>query len=454
MRRAVLLALLCAVPASAQEDNDLARIPSTVDTAATAPSPQTAHGKYYLVDALSLSSRRGTFAVPYPASPASPWANRISIDALDQWTLADDLTFHLSDRVDLTFANGLGFPGDTVRNDFREGYLTWGPAPQTYLEAGRINVRNGIAYGYNPTDFFKTRAHVAQSSADPSTLRENRLGTVMLRGQTFWDNGSLTVAYAPKLRSPTSLTATGDWIDPGFGQTNGADRFLVSLTLDVGEWNPQALVYHESGRTKFGLNLSHLIGQSIVAHAEWAGGEAPDLTVDALDFGKATGTLPPSVAILPPTDTARAFRNDLSVGATWSGVDKVMVTVEYEYHQAGFSRQDWRNWFTIGAANPPAAASLWYIRAYASDQQQPMNQHQLFARASWDDAFILHLGLSIFSLTNLYDGSTTAQMAAGYDINDSLSVGAYLGGTFGGARSEWGSLPSAASAIFQVSYYL
>lgn len=458
MRRALVLALLCAaMPAAAQEDSDLSRIPSTVDNPAATPPPATtpSHGKYFLQDALSLLSRRGTFAVPYPGSPSSPWANRTSVDAMDQWSLADNLTAHLSDRLDVTFAEGMGFPGDAVRNDFREGYLSWEPLQQTYLEFGRINVRNGIAYGYNPTDFFKSRTLVAQSSADPSALRENRLGTVMLRGQTIWDSGSLTLIYAPKLRTPTPLTATGDWIDPGFGQTNGADRFLASLALDVGEWNPQALVYHESGRTKFGLNLSHLIGDAIVAHAEWAGGESANLIAEALAFGKETGTLPPFATTQPPVPTSRAFRNDLAIGGTWSGGEsELMVTVEYEFHQAGLSSHDWHDWFAAGATDPALGQQLWFVRAYAADQQQPMSRHQLFTHVSWSDAFILHLGLSVFALTNLNDGSTTAQFSAGYDINDNWSVAAFVGGSFGGARTEWGSSPGAASAIFQVSRYL
>jgi len=65
-------------------------------------------------------------------------------------------------------------------------YLTWEPAASTYLEAGRINLRNGAALGFNPTDFLKTRTLVGQASLDPSAARQNRLGTAMVRGQKIW----------------------------------------------------------------------------------------------------------------------------------------------------------------------------------------------------------------------------------------------------------------------------
>jgi hypothetical protein len=44
------------------------------------------------------------------------------------------------------------------------------------------------------------------------------------------------------------------------------------------------------------------------------------------------------------TDNATAFRNDVAAGFSWTdSVSEVSVNLEYEYHQAGFSAQDWRD---------------------------------------------------------------------------------------------------------------
>jgi hypothetical protein len=454
MRAAVALCLLCAAaPAAAQENGDLDRIPAIIQNGPSEPQPQSnAHGKYYVEDAFALSSARGNLAVPLPPPPSSDWANRTSLDAFDQWSLGERLTFSFSDRFNLTEADGVGFPAEAARNDLREAYFTWEPLTQTYLEFGRINLKNGIALGFNPTDFFKTRTAVAQASADPSALREDRLGTLMLRAQTILDGGSLTFAYAPKLHSPRQIVgAAPSWIDPSFDQTNAADRFLLAVNLEVEDFSPQALVYHESGRTKIGFNLSHPIGQSIIAYAEWAGGSEPDLIAQAIAFGKATGTLPFAAPVLPPTSASRAFQNDLAVGASWTSETKVMINLEYHFHQAGFTSEDWRGWFDIGGADPFAASELWYIRGYASAEQQPMSRHQIFLRADWQG--IQDLDLSGISFVNLTDGSGMMQFAADYYLSDAWTVGLYAGGTFGGRRSEWGSLPGASSAIFQVVRY-
>ena len=82
--------------------------------------------------------------------------NRTSLDVTRQWTVAEPLTLTISNRFNAALENDIDLPSrQIVRNDFREGYAGWEPFGQTYLEAGRINVRNGIALGFNPTDFFK-----------------------------------------------------------------------------------------------------------------------------------------------------------------------------------------------------------------------------------------------------------------------------------------------------------
>ena len=55
--------------------------------------------------------------------------------------------------------------------------------PDTLIDLGRINVRNGVALGYNPTDYFRAGAVRAAVSVSPASLKENRQGSVMLRGQ-------------------------------------------------------------------------------------------------------------------------------------------------------------------------------------------------------------------------------------------------------------------------------
>jgi hypothetical protein len=464
-------AVLCAatpVISLAQENNDLERIPGGIPETTQSQTPKEATpaipdggrpGRFYVEDALTVSSQRSNLLVPFPPPLPPSWQNRTSIDALKQWYLTERMTATLSDRFNVYVQDGTDFPSEqSFHNNFREGYVTWEPQARTFLETGRVNVRNGVALGFNPTDFFKTRSLVDQASLDPSVIRQNRLGTVMVQGQSIWDRGSASISLAPKLASPAPISTTPQpSLDPSFDRTNGANRALLAVSYDVSDLNPQALLYNESGRTKFGLNLSHQVNQRVVGYAEWAGGKQPNLIAQAVDYGKLTGTLPPNAPTLPPTDTAERFRSDLAIGASWTSETKITLNVEYHYSQAGFSEQDWKNWFDVGTANannPPVAGELWYVRGFANAQQQPLTRHQAFVRADWPDAFVTHLELTALAFVNLYDGSSLTQLSASYDLSAAWTFRGYVSTNIGGARTERGSVPQPASAILQIVRYL
>jgi hypothetical protein len=471
MRRIFLRALLAgfglAVPlvASADENKDLDRIPPGIGSDAPAASNKAAasgtaqpHGKHFLEDAFTLFSLRGGLAVPTPPARATQWRNRASLDAADQWHLFDDVSVSLSNRFSLLAENDYAFPSrQVVRNDFREGYVTWQPLAQNYLEAGRINLRNGVALGFNPTDFFKSRSAVDQASSNPSALRDNRLGTLMLRGQSILSAGSVTFAYAPKFYTPTPVAIRPQpGISPMFDRTNAADRFLLSASTEIADLSPEALLYHANGQTRLGLNLTRPIGQSIVAYAEWAGGRRRDLIAEALSYGQKTGTLPASAPVLPPSDTNKSFRNDAALGFSWTSAAKITLNLEYHYHQAGLSGAQQQRWFAVGQAQRgflPVTSELWYLRAYANDQQEPWSRQQIFLRADWSDAFITNLELTAIGFVNLYDGSSLTQLSAHYFFSRDWTIGAYASANLGGKRSERGSFAQAGSAILQLQRY-
>ncbi len=460
LRAALALLLVAAYPIAAAAQNDeLDRIPSLPDaappSAGEATTPRTsASGRFYLENAATASSLRAGLVVPLPPPRPADWQNRTSFDATQQWILGSRLTANLSNRFNATEASSLPFPTHrNLRNDFREGYVSWEPLAQSYLEAGRVNVRNGIALGFNPTDFFKTRSLVDQVSLDPSIVRQDRLGAFMTRAQYLWGGGSASLAFAPKLYEPTPIeTGIASGFGPRFDRTNSFDRILLTLNYDVGDFAPQALLYREGATTRYGLNLSHGLGQSVIAYAEWAGGRQADLIDRAIAYGKRTGSIP-AVAPSPlPSDTAKDFRSDLALGASWTSSAKLTLNLEYHYHQAGFSAADWRRWFAAGGTSQ-TAGQLWYIRGFANDQQEPVSRQQAFLRLDWTDAFVRDLELTAFAFIDLYDGSSLAQASASYYLSDNWTIGAYLSANLGGKRSERGSAPQEGSAILQLVRY-
>lgn len=449
--------------ATKAENDDLDRLPNPQSSAEPESQPEatrSGHQPAYAENAFTGSVDRRNLVVPSPQSASSSWQERAFVDVRRDWRVRPRFTLTFSDRANMRAENDLAFvTQEDVINDWREGFFSWEAVDNTYVDAGRINLKSGAALGYNPTDFFKTRAVVEPLSADPSVLREDRLGTLMLRVQRIWTAGSMTVAFAPAVAhiSPIYSDTNLPSFDPSFGRTNARARLLVKGSINVSaNFSPELLVYREGDRTRFGVNITRGIGQSVVAYAEWAGGAQVGVVDDALAFGRETRVLPIGAPSLLPDDSNLTFRQDLSVGGSVSTKPKLTLNVEYHFHQAGFDRRDWQRWFAIGEGTTSAslaAGELWFIRSYALDRQDPLTRHSLFVRADWVDAFIRHLELTGFVNMDLLDGSSLAQLAADYFASSRWTVGVQASVNVRGAQSDFGSLPQRGSVLFKLARY-
>ena len=462
--RGIYLALLLLAwghAAQADQDSDLDLIPSAAPAPVTAaPAAASPNRRIYLENATTQVAAVQDPAVPLPAPPGYTWQERLLLDVRQDYQIGQRSRLFLSDRFNLRDEDDLPFPShEDIVTDFREAYISWRPSDQLYVDAGRINLKSGIALGYNPTDFFKTRSVTEPLSQDPSVQREDRLGTLMIRGQRIWDGGSLTFAYAPELHRPSAIYGNDDLpsFNPMFDRTNADDRWLIKGSVDFGgNSSPEFLLYREAGRTHFGTDLSMGLGQSAVAYLEWSGAERPDLITAAVDYGRETGTLPAGAAPPIPTATHSTFKSELALGVSYTTETDITFNVEYLLNQAGFSRTDWSNWFTAGsrAGSPaPLLDELWYLRRYAQDQQQQNTRQAYFARADWVDAFAVKLELTAFALVDAYDHSGMAQLSAEYYVSDTWTLGAQGVKYFGSRRSDFGSLGTSYSLLFSVAHY-
>ena len=452
----LLLALAWSGTAVAQADSGLDLIPPDSQSPPKADASHSGQS-VYAENALTGVSLRDD--LPVAASPSYDWQERLLLDVRDTRELGRTARLIFSDRLNLRAESDLSFPDrESVVNDLREAYLEWRLADQTYLALGRINLKSGIALGYNPTDYFKARTVSEPLSADPTVLREDRLGTVMLRLQHIWRGGSFTLALAPRLRRRSRIYSNTELpsFDPMLGRTNSDNRFLLKSSIDLSaDLSPEVLVYHDDHGTRLGLNLSTTVGQRVVAYLEDSVARRGDLIAEALDFGRATGALPAAARDALPPSPGRSIKNELAVGASCTTAG-VTWNLEYHLNQAGFTSQDWNRWFAIGsdATMPPAIASeLWYIRGYAVDQQQQNTEQAAFIRADWADALGLNLELSGFVSVDLRDGSEQAQAEANYYLSNAWTLGVLAARDFGSRRSDFGSLPTSYSILLSFRRY-
>lgn len=468
MNGAHAAALLCcgllatAAAVAAPPDDDVALIPDEArqQQAPADATPSIPGQRIYLEAAFSAASPRGNPIVSQPPTPPDEWQARAFLDVRKEWRLGSRVGLTLSDRLNLRDEADISFPShEDVINDLREVFATWHLMDRTYLDCGRINLKSGVALGFNPTDFFRTRAVVEPLSADPTVLREDRLGTLMIRAQSLGRWGSLAVAFAPSAYAPTPIygNAALPSFNPALDRTNATNRFVAKDSFDLAEnASSEVLVFRKGAETLFGANLALVLGQKVTAYTEWAGGRRADLLVDALHYGHMTGTLPAGIGTLLSTDPAKRFLSELSVGASYTTERKVTFSVEFWLNQTGFSRSDWNNWFTLGAnraLSPQIRGALWYLRDYALDQGEPIAAHSVFVRVNSVDTFVPKLEVTGFVDADLADRSGLAQLGADYYISDHWTLGGLITANLGARRSDFGSLSPASTFLVKVARY-
>lgn len=317
---------------------------------------------------------------------------RLSLDLRYEHALAPGLRAFVANRLDVRSPTPDG--ADAAINTLKEAYLGWQMSADALLDLGRINLKNGVAAGYNPTDWFRAGAVRSVVSIDPASLRENRQGSVMLRGQRLWSGGSLTVLYAPRLaRSPDD-----DGLSLDFGATNGRERGLVAVGETFGGLALQFLVYREAERsTQYGLNLTALANDATVAHIEWSGGrERPS----------------PLMTAAAGSGSADAWRNRLAAGFTWTSPQRLSLTAEYHYNGAGLGATAWN------ALRRTPPERLAHLRAEALATQEAPTRHTLFLHANWQDAFVPRLNLALMHHRDLTDDSRRLWFEARYHAGD------------------------------------
>lgn len=417
-----------------------------ISTALSAPAARAADAPDALpsdLDALSLADK----APSEPVTTARPWrlfvegslqrnsiddsdsryeSNRASIDGRIDASLAPGVRAVFSNRLDLRHSNRPGIEGDV--NTVREAYLSWAPTDHQIIDLGRVNVRHGSAYGYNPTDWFKEGAVRSIVSLDPAVLRENRQGTVVLQGQQLWSGGSLKAAYSPNL---------ADKPNPGtfslnVGATNPRHRWLlVGSTRFSDKLNAEMLLYGGHGiREQLGLNLSGLVGDATVVFGEFSIGKGPTLIAKSLNL-----------------DAESRYRSRAAVGLTYTTAFNLSLTAEAEYNDAGPTRRQWRE---LPGINPLGQLRL--LETSQTLQDLPARSAG-FLYALWKDALVPRLDLSAFVRRENETRSRVQWLEARYHW-DQVDLVAQWQQFSGSRQSILGSVPQSRTIELALRFYL
>ncbi len=367
-----------ALPARAADPDDADALSLTAAPAEAPPlTPGGATNRLYVEGAAGLGTLRD--------GGAGHGLYRASLDFVHSGSFAPGWRAVFSDRIDAVRPRdpqNVGSSG-TV-NSLREAYVSWQTeGGANAVDLGRMNLRYGPGYGYNPTDFFREGTLRVVTTTNPISLRENRLGTAVLRGQRLWNGGSLAIAFSPKLASaPSDAGASLD-----LGSTNHVDRGLAVLgTQWTDRISSQFLVYKESAaRAQVGASLTAAAGDAVVLFAEGSRGTEPDL------FARATRT---------PQEPAS--RNRLTAGGTWSATAKLAITAEYEYNGFALDRDAWNR----VAATQPVLLGAYLLEAQR--RQELASRKAYLVYATQKDLLTKNLDLTVLLRQDAGDRSRLA----------------------------------------------
>ena len=356
--------------------------PLSLQSAPEAPTKsERAPLRLYVEGSIGMAERR--YGLP------TARLTRGSVDL--SWTAGDTsgLRFVVSNRLDNVHPSESG--GPSTINSLREAYVGWqDQAAQHVVEFGRVNLRVGPAFGFNPTDFFRDGSSRVTTSVDPLANRDNRLGTFMLKLQRLGQAGSATILLAPKLESVRSARS----FSLDLGATNHADRALVLFSGQTStSVSGQALVYFERGKGfQLGANASSLLSDAAVGFVEVSG-------------GRDTVVVPTSTGLASRVASGQRFAS----GLTYTTQSRLALTVEYEFNGFAANRSSW--------TKSAAAGQTSILESYLSQAQMRQDlagRQAVFFHASHRGAIVKALEISGFVRLNLDDHSRLIWVEARY----------------------------------------
>jgi len=314
-----------------------------------------------------------------------------------------------------------------------------------FLELGRMNVKEGVARGYNPTDYFRGGSALTLS-VDPKERKDNRLGAVLVQGTYIAEDYTIKALYAPEISvDESSIWGNKKHFGLKLHETNKQERAtLYAGYTGLDDWSLSALVHHDDDGIHLGTNISYIYERAIW-YMEASVNKRAEQIIEALDTLHATNALMANFS----TDTD--YQTELSLGLNYTFENSVVGTFEYIYNSAGFDSHDWKTYFTLMQTSTKYTPMLGKARGVIANNAQRMSKHTLFAMARKSDA-LPNLDWVVMAWVNPVDRSTLLQVGTSYDCEDmvfSADIRSYIGK----AQSEYGSMSNDFEALLSVEYF-
>lgn len=305
-------------------------------------------------------------------------------------------------------------PAHAASVSLREAYLSRSGPTGSLLHIGRINIRDGVALGFNPTDVFRRGSLPVRRTEDPERLRESRLGVVALGAQLPLGQGSVAVVVAPEIDDASDPA----WYDAQLGATNSSGQAYLRVTAPTwsGVYSNAVMHARKDGERTLGFNLNRNIGHAGTAYLEFARARREPLT-----------------AIIDPVPPTLRWANQWSLGATYATESGFTFGLEHQYNGFGLDADDWRRLWSQGG--PLQVGGLF---GKAAQLQDPLSRHSWLATIRRDPFGGGKSQFGCLLRMNYLDRSRFAWCEWGYQLQ-AADLAVQLGNSRGERDSEFGA---------------
>lgn len=342
---------------------------------------------------------------------------------------------------------------DDVQLDIKELYYSRKLSRSAFLDIGRINIPNGVAFGFNPTDFYKATSLIDSRDTSARERRNNRLGPVAIRYEKSFKGSNLSLTIAPKIKvSDSSLLSDKDIFGQRFNESNSSEQASISYTHNSDQGSSKQLsLFYKDGLTSLGFNTSFVISSQFLAYGEWRVQNSRSLAADYIHQLNAQGIDLDDSIQQRLQENKKQLHKQLVTGLSWSTQHNITTRFELHYSGLAMTDDDWEHCFAL-LENQGNTAELWSLRGVFFQQSELASTKAIWLRSEWTDA-MPDFSPGLMFNHNPDDGGTMIQAFFKYSPSDSVVLDLNLSTFSGDKNSLMGSLANKQTLTAQLNWY-
>ena len=328
---------------------------------------------------------------------------------------------------------------DIYNINVKEMYYNFNISSNNYLNVGRVNIREGVARSFNPSDYFKGSG-VFSNSLQSSVRKDNRLGSVLFQNILYLNNSTLKFIYSPKISTKNNtILSNKEHYGLNFDITNNSNRASIYLDLDIlNNLYSSFIIHKNSDDLNFASNLSYSFNQFIFYNEN--------------SIKRSSNTISKALKQLNLTNTK--FDNSKQTiyqntfGLSYTSINNIVTNIEYISNNSGMSKEDWKNYFLLINQN----RRYLNVRKYHSINEQMISKEQVFLRVAINE-ITSNSDLSFIYILNPNDKSSLAQISHKYKYKEDIVFNLSIKKTYGDSQSEFGNIDNKLSFNTWLEYY-